>query len=99
MESSSYYWNIFGLFFLFSPHQDNIGHRLLQKHGWKLGQGLGKTMQGKNLSLSHTHSHTRSLSLSLSLSLSVYLSLSLSLPPSLSLSPPFHMFINAVYSF
>ncbi|KAF1379733.1 hypothetical protein EPR50_G00159830 [Perca flavescens] len=24
---------------------DNIGHRLLQKHGWKLGQGLGKTMQ------------------------------------------------------
>ncbi|KAJ7992393.1 hypothetical protein DPEC_G00278060 [Dallia pectoralis] len=26
---------------------DNIGHRLLQKHGWKLGQGLGKTMQGR----------------------------------------------------
>ncbi|KAG9343843.1 hypothetical protein JZ751_013224 [Albula glossodonta] len=26
--------------------RDNIGHRLLQKHGWKLGQGLGKTMQG-----------------------------------------------------
>ncbi|XP_061761357.1 G patch domain-containing protein 8-like [Nerophis ophidion] len=25
----------------------NIGHRLLQKHGWKLGQGLGKTMQGR----------------------------------------------------
>ncbi|KAK1798394.1 hypothetical protein P4O66_007853, partial [Electrophorus voltai] len=24
---------------------DNIGHRLLQKHGWRLGQGLGKTMQ------------------------------------------------------
>ncbi|XP_028558181.2 G patch domain-containing protein 8 isoform X1 [Podarcis muralis] len=26
---------------------DNIGHRLLQKHGWKLGQGLGKTLQGR----------------------------------------------------
>ncbi|TNM96927.1 hypothetical protein fugu_015083 [Takifugu bimaculatus] len=26
---------------------DNIGHRLLQKHGWKSGQGLGKTMQGR----------------------------------------------------
>ncbi|NXA43012.1 GPTC8 protein, partial [Eudromia elegans] len=26
---------------------DNIGHRLLQKHGWKLGQGLGKSLQGK----------------------------------------------------
>uniref|UniRef100_A0A3B3RQ79 G-patch domain containing 8 n=1 Tax=Paramormyrops kingsleyae TaxID=1676925 RepID=A0A3B3RQ79_9TELE len=26
---------------------DNIGHRLLQKHGWKLGQGLGKSMQGR----------------------------------------------------
>ncbi|XP_018620087.2 G patch domain-containing protein 8-like isoform X1 [Scleropages formosus] len=26
---------------------DNIGHKLLQKHGWKLGQGLGKTMQGR----------------------------------------------------
>ncbi|KAK1158997.1 G patch domain-containing protein 8-like isoform X1 [Acipenser oxyrinchus oxyrinchus] len=26
---------------------DNVGHRLLQKHGWKLGQGLGKTMQGR----------------------------------------------------
>uniref|UniRef100_A0A1A7XBZ3 G patch domain containing 8 n=2 Tax=Iconisemion striatum TaxID=60296 RepID=A0A1A7XBZ3_9TELE len=26
---------------------DNIGHRLLQKHGWKTGQGLGKTMQGR----------------------------------------------------
>ncbi|XP_026885586.2 G patch domain-containing protein 8 isoform X1 [Electrophorus electricus] len=26
---------------------DNIGHRLLQKHGWRLGQGLGKTMQGR----------------------------------------------------
>ncbi|ETE73815.1 G patch domain-containing protein 8, partial [Ophiophagus hannah] len=25
---------------------DNIGHRLLQKHGWKLGQGLGKSLQG-----------------------------------------------------
>lgn len=36
-----------GLSFLSSLHQDNIGHRLLQKHGWKLGQGLGKTMQGK----------------------------------------------------
>ncbi|KAM6163316.1 G patch domain-containing protein 8 isoform 2-T2 [Rhynchocyon petersi] len=27
--------------------QDNIGHRLLQKHGWKLGQGLGKSLQGR----------------------------------------------------
>ncbi|TKS92177.1 G patch domain-containing protein 8 [Collichthys lucidus] len=27
--------------------EDNIGHRLLQKHGWKLGQGLGKSMQGR----------------------------------------------------
>ncbi|XP_003913218.2 G patch domain-containing protein 8 isoform X2 [Papio anubis] len=26
---------------------DNIGHRLLQKHGWKLGQGLGKSLQGR----------------------------------------------------
>ncbi|KAG5832939.1 hypothetical protein ANANG_G00296520 [Anguilla anguilla] len=26
---------------------DNIGHRLLQKHGWRLGQGLGKSMQGR----------------------------------------------------
>ncbi|KAK5884592.1 hypothetical protein CesoFtcFv8_018395 [Champsocephalus esox] len=26
---------------------DNIGHRLLQKHGWKSGQGLGKSMQGR----------------------------------------------------
>lgn len=49
-----------GLSFLSSSHQDNIGHRLLQKHGWKLGQGLGKTMQGKqapftvNLNLSHS---------------------------------------------
>lgn len=41
-----YYWNIFGLS-LCSVCQDNIGHRLLQKHGWKLGQGLGKTLQGK----------------------------------------------------
>lgn len=51
-----------GLSFLSSSHQDNIGHRLLQKHGWKLGQGLGKTMQGKQapfsikLSLSHSYS-------------------------------------------
>lgn len=49
-----------GLSFLSSSHQDNIGHRLLQKHGWKLGQGLGKTMQGKQalftvkLNLSHS---------------------------------------------
>lgn len=41
-----YYWNIFGLS-LCSVCQDNIGHRLLQKHGWKLGQGLGKSLQGK----------------------------------------------------
>ncbi|XP_072343150.1 G patch domain-containing protein 8 isoform X2 [Scyliorhinus torazame] len=27
--------------------KDNIGHRLLQKHGWKLGQGLGKSLQGR----------------------------------------------------
>ncbi|KAB1265835.1 G patch domain-containing protein 8, partial [Camelus dromedarius] len=27
---------------------DNIGHRLLQKHGWKLGQGLGKSLQDVN---------------------------------------------------
>ncbi|KAJ6660536.1 hypothetical protein lerEdw1_017533 [Lerista edwardsae] len=27
---------------------DNIGHRLLQKHGWKLGQGLGKSLQGSD---------------------------------------------------
>lgn len=26
---------------------DNVGHRLLQKHGWKLGQGLGKSLQGR----------------------------------------------------
>lgn len=51
-----------GLSFLSSSHQDNIGHRLLQKHGWKLGQGLGKTMQGKQapfsikLNLSHSYS-------------------------------------------
>lgn len=32
---------------LCSVCQDNIGHRLLQKHGWKLGQGLGKSLQGK----------------------------------------------------
>ncbi|XP_054614601.1 G patch domain-containing protein 8 isoform X2 [Dunckerocampus dactyliophorus] len=41
---------IIGIFLvcLLSPVcQDNIGHRLLQKHGWKLGQGLGKTMQGR----------------------------------------------------
>lgn len=43
-----YYWNIFGLS-LCSVCQDNIGHRLLQKHGWKLGQGLGKSLQGKFL--------------------------------------------------
>nr|XP_029491689.1 G patch domain-containing protein 8 isoform X1 [Oncorhynchus nerka] len=46
-KSFSYYWNVFGLFLLCSVCQDNIGHRLLQKHGWKLGQGLGKTMQGR----------------------------------------------------
>lgn len=45
-----YYWNIFGLS-LCSVCQDNIGHRLLQKHGWKLGQGLGKSLQGKFLNL------------------------------------------------
>lgn len=51
-----------GLSFLSSSHQDNIGHRLLQKHGWKLGQGLGKTMQGKqapfSIKLNLTHSYS-----------------------------------------
>ncbi|TWW70194.1 G patch domain-containing protein 8 [Takifugu flavidus] len=32
---------------------DNIGHRLLQKHGWKSGQGLGKTMQ--DCKVQHTY--------------------------------------------
>lgn len=59
----AHYWNVFGLFLLCSVCQDNIGHRLLQKHGWKLGQGLGKTMQGKKTLVS-------SLSLSLSILLS-----------------------------
>uniref|UniRef100_A0A5F7ZMR2 G-patch domain-containing protein n=1 Tax=Macaca mulatta TaxID=9544 RepID=A0A5F7ZMR2_MACMU len=27
------------------PGPDNTGHCLLQKHGWKLGQGLGKSFQ------------------------------------------------------
>lgn len=39
---------IFLVCFLCSVCQDNIGHRLLQKHGWKLGQGLGKSLQGKS---------------------------------------------------
>lgn len=43
-----YFRVFFFLLLLLSPiHQDNIGHRLLQKHGWKLGQGLGKSLQGK----------------------------------------------------
>ncbi|XP_069490375.1 G patch domain-containing protein 8 isoform X2 [Ambystoma mexicanum] len=28
-------------------NSDNVGHRLLQKQGWKLGQGLGKSLQGR----------------------------------------------------
>ncbi|XP_076373674.1 LOW QUALITY PROTEIN: uncharacterized protein LOC143258504 [Tachypleus tridentatus] len=27
--------------------EDNLGYRLLQKHGWKTGQGLGRTLQGR----------------------------------------------------
>uniref|UniRef100_A0A4W3HJA5 G-patch domain-containing protein n=1 Tax=Callorhinchus milii TaxID=7868 RepID=A0A4W3HJA5_CALMI len=33
--------------FLCSISQGNIGHCLLQNHRWKLGQGLGKTLQGR----------------------------------------------------
>lgn len=43
-----YIIGIFLVCFLCSVCQDNIGHRLLQKHGWKLGQGLGKSLQGKS---------------------------------------------------
>ncbi|XP_013785576.1 G patch domain-containing protein 8-like, partial [Limulus polyphemus] len=27
--------------------EDNLGYRLLQKHGWKTGQGLGRALQGR----------------------------------------------------
>ncbi len=67
-ESTSYYWNI--VVFLSSlPHiritwTSAADHwTCSQKHGWKLGQGLGKTMQGKQATyLSNSVSPTLSLS-------------------------------------